>query len=170
MWLYKGIVVLGLAALTACQWSPVYEKQDAQADAVTAQVQIEPIPEEIGRVIRQELINTLNPKNEDAKKAYRLTVSRVQETSSNVGIVTDNTATQAIMHLSATYQLTEMATKKVLLSSAARVASNYNILRKEPYATVTARENTKKTLSLMLADQIALQVSKTLKQLKNNGN
>ena len=170
MWLYKGIMVLGLAALTACQWSPVYEKQDAQADAVTAQVQIEPIPEEIGRVIRQELINNLNPKNEDVKKAYRLTVNRVKETSSNVGIVTDNTATQAIMRLSATYQLTEMSTKKVVLSSSAQVAGNYNILRKDPYATVTARENIKKTLSLMLADQIALQVAKTLKQLKNDGN
>jgi len=170
MWLYKGIVMLGLMALTACQWSPVYEKQDSQADLETVKVQVEPIPEEVGRIIRQELINNFNPSNETAQKEYRLTVNRVKEDSYNVGIVTDNTATQAIMHLSATYQLTEISTKKTLLNKTVSVASNYNILRKDPYATVTVRENTKKTLSLMLADQIAIQVAKTLKQLKNNGN
>ena len=170
MWLYKCLLCVGLLALTACQWSPVYENAGQPADALTSKVRVEPIPEEIGRVIHQQLLNNLNPGNEQTDKIYRLTVSRIKVTSSNVGIVTDNTATQAVMHLSATYQLTDIGTKKTLLSSSARVASNYNILRKDPYATVTARENTQKTLSLMLADQIALQVAKTLKQLNNNGN
>ena len=166
MWLSKVIVGMGLILLTACQWTPVYEKPEQKADAVTAQVQIEPIPEEVGRIIRQQLINDLNPEDSDVKKKYTLTVSVSQEDSHNLGIVGDNTATQAEMRLSAKYQLTETATKKKLLSSSVRVASNYNILRKDPYATVTAREKTKKSLALMLADQIAVRVAETLKQLK----
>ena len=167
---YKALFAVCLMALTSCQWSPVYEKTSAQADSTTAQVHVEPIPEEIGRIIRQQLINDLNPDNEDAQKNYRLQVSQIKEESYSVGIVHDNTATQDVMYLSATYQLIDATTQQVLLSSSVRVASNYNILRKDPYATVTARENTKKTLGLMLADQISLQVAKTLKQLKNNGN
>lgn len=163
---YKGALAFVFMLLTACQWSPVYEKSDKVATPLTADVLVEPIPEETGRIIRQQLMNDLNPENIEGKKRYKLQVTVSQEKTNNVGIVSDNTATQAIMKMSAAYTLTDTKTKKRLLSSTARVASNYNILRKEPYATITAEENTKKSLCLMLADQIALQVAKTLKQLE----
>ena len=164
MWWYKCIFAVGLALLTACQWSPVYEKPGQQEDAVTTKVQVEPVAEEIGRIFRRQLENDLNPNNVENKKLYSLKVELSQEESHNLGIVHDNTATLVLMHISATYQLVEISTKKKLDSGSVRVSGSYNILRREPYATVTARESTKKSLALMLADQLALRVAKTLKQ------
>ena len=164
MWWYKCIFAVGLALLTACQWSPVYEKPGEKEDVLTTKVQVEPIAEEIGRVFRRQLENDLNPNNVEVKKLYSLHVELSQEKSSNLGIVYDNTATLVLMHMSATYQLTEISTKKKLDSGLVQVSGSYNILRKEPYATVTAEESTKKSLALMLADQLALRVAKTLQK------
>ena len=170
MWWCKYIFAVGLVLLTACQWSPVYEKPSQQTDSLTTKVQVEPVAEEIGRIFRKQLENNLNPNNVESKKLYSLKVDLSEEETHNLGIVHDNTATLVLMKMSATYQLTDISTKKRVDSGYVQVSGSYNILRKEPYATVTARESTKKSLALMLAEQLALRVAKTLKPLENNGN
>ena len=77
----KIVLMLFLGCLTSCGFRPVYYtgKGDVSFDMKTATIQIMPIPDEIGRICRQELKNNLNPENKDVPYVYQLHVTLTKQ-------------------------------------------------------------------------------------------
>ena len=163
-WIKKGLF-FGCCLLLGCGFRPVYytREGDVSFDEKTAAVQIEPIPEEIGRICVQELKNNLNPENKDVPYKYRLQVSLDKKETQDTGILEDNTATRATMTITAKYTLLEISTGKKIVNRSVSAISSYNILRANPYATLTTEQSTEKALVKNVADQIALHITEKMK-------
>ncbi|MBQ4084360.1 MAG: hypothetical protein IJC30_01730 [Alphaproteobacteria bacterium] len=161
----KTALCLVLCLLTSCGFRPVYYtgKGEVPFDAKTATIQIMPIPDEIGRICKQELKNNLNPENKNEPYKYRLNVSLDKQEIRDQGILEDNTATRATMIMKAHYSLTEIATRKEVAKGTVFAESSYNILRANPYATITKADSTEKELVKNLANQIALHLTEKIR-------
>ena len=122
----------------------------------TAAIDILPIPEEIGRLLVQQLKDLLNPQNEKVQKHYSLSISLTENVYTDQGILEDNTSTRATMQITANFKLKEK--DKLLLDDSTFAASSYNILM-TPYPSVTTENTTRKRLVDMLADKIAMRLA-----------
>ena len=159
----KVILAMFLAGCIAgCGFSPVYwkGKDDPSILEKTAQIKIDPIPEESGRILTQALKDKLNPRYEEADKNYTLSVNIKETINKDQGILGDKTSTRATFKLEAFYVLKQQ--KKELLSSMASAISSYNILT-DPYSTITAEQAVRERLLKTLADEIALQITSYFK-------
>ncbi|MBO7332112.1 MAG: hypothetical protein J6U64_00415 [Alphaproteobacteria bacterium] len=161
----KGILCLFFGLLVSCGFRPVYYtgKGEVPFDTKTATIQIMPIPNEIGRICKQELKNNLNPENKDVPYKYQLEVTLEKQEIRDQGILEDNTATRATMIMKAHYSLTEIATRKEVAKGTVFAESSYNILRANPYATITKADSTEKELVKNLANQIALHLTEKIR-------
>lgn len=155
--------ILGL--LSACGFRPVYytKKGDVPFDTKTAAIQIMPIPNEIGRICRQELKNNLNPENKNVPYKYQLNVTLIKKEISDQGILEDNTATRTTMIMRANYSLKDIEAKKDIATGSVLAESSYNILRANPYATITKADSTEQELVKNLANQIALHLTEKIR-------
>ena len=158
-----GVLFLSIAS---CGWQPVYYREKSDVPVETAFVNVLPVPEEVGRLLTQQLRDLLNPQNENVDKKYALSVSLEERLNTDQGILGDNTSTRATMKITARFQLKKG--DKALLNDTAFAASSYNILML-PYPTVTAENTTRKRLIDVLADKIAMRLAvyfKTMEQSK----
>ena len=164
-WIKKGFL-FAFFMFVGCGFRPVYytQKNEVSFDEKTASVRIEPIPEEIGRICVQELKNNLNPEGKNVPQKYVLQVSLIKREAQDEGILEDNTATRATMTIVAKYTLSEISTGKKIIGRSVSAVSSYNILRANPYATITTAQATEKTLVKNVADQIALHVTEKMKK------
>ena len=164
-WIKKGLF-LGLLVLTGCGFTPVYytSANKISVDEKTAAIKIEPIPEEIGRICVQELKNNLNPENKTIPYQYVLRVSLSKRETQDEGILEDNTATRATMTMTAQYALENISSGKKIVNHRVSAISSYNILRANPYATLTTAQSTEKDLVKNLADQIAIHITEKMKK------
>ena len=146
-------------SLSCCGWKSVYYQSDAQeGNDKTASVQINPVPNESGRILTQKLADILNPKAEDIEKKYVLKTQLTESLNTDQGIIGDNTTTRATMRITARFQLVEKKTEKVLLNESTFAVSSYNILWM-PYPTITAQEATRKRLIEVVAEQIGMRIA-----------
>ena len=81
----------------------------------------------------------------------------------HAGILEDNTATRSTMTIFAKYTLWEISTGKKIVNRSVSAVSSYNILRDNPYATLTTAQSTEKALVKNVADQIALHITEKMK-------
>ena len=150
--------ILGLAlALSACGLAPVYSGGSASAPAVLmAQVEIAPIPDRSGFLVRQALIDRFGTAT--AAPTYRLEVE-LDDQILAFGVRGDNSAARERRTLRARYRLVDIATNAVLVDATAgsdagidRVSSNY--------AVVAAETTALERLSTEIAQQIAARIAR----------
>lgn len=151
-----------VGCIAGCGFSPVYwkEKDEPSILEKTAQIKIEPIPEESGRILTQALKDRFNPRYEEADKNYTLSVKIKEEINKDQGILGDKTSTRATFNLKAFYILKQQ--EKELLSSTASAISSYNILT-DPYSTITTEQAVRERLLKTLANDISLQITSYFK-------
>ena len=147
--------------LAGCGWAPVYYSESDEIGLQTEKIDVLPIKEETGRLLKMQLENLFNPSKVEAKKEYTLQVTLTEQINSDQGILGDNTATRATMQLDAHIVL--MQKGKILLDTNTFAASSYNILML-PYPSVTAEEATRHRLVDVLANQVATRVTAYFKK------
>lgn len=169
-WFKKFAVMMLVVSFSACGFKPVYYTSEGGKayDELTAAIALDPVPEENGRIFTQRLRENLNPENISVPKKYRLSVQIVRTENQDQGIQDDNTASRATTRMRATYVLRKTDTGDVLSKRSLTAVSSYNILRSNPYATVTSSQNTDKLLLQDLADQMALHLTEALKEENEN--
>ena len=150
------ILVLAFG-LSACGLSPVYSGGSTSAPAVLmTQVEIAPIPDRSGFLVRQALIDRFGTAK--AIPTYRLEVE-LDDQILAFGVRGDNSAARERRTLRARYRLVDIATNAVLVDATAgsdagidRVSSNYAVVAVE----TTALER----LSIEIAQQIAARIAR----------
>ena len=150
-----------LAALTAllltaaCNLAPIYAQgSHGPAAATLSQIAVAPIPDRAGYLLRQQLLERLNPG--DAPR-YRLEIT-LDDKLTGFGIRTDQTITRERRALRARYRLVGTDTDTVLIDATAAADEGIDVVQSE-YAVVAAEQTALERLSIRLADQITARVA-----------
>ena len=151
-----ALAVVGLTA-AGCGFKPLYGTS-ATGDSASldmASVQVGAIPDRIGQVLRNELIDRLTAGVGPQTPRYSLQVDLL-ETSAPVQIQTTDTITRYNLQLVADFSLIELATGNVVYENAARGVGSYDVVTSE-YSTLVAEQET--------ARAAARELSKTMSSL-----
>ena len=141
-----------------CDWTPLYaSRETGPADAELRAIKVAPISERIGQRLEIALRDTLNPTGIPTPVRYELkTTLAVQR--SDLGIQSQGLATRGQVDVTATYLLSDIATKATLLRNTIHVADSFDILA-NGYATVVTEEDARVRTVQELRDEIAARLT-----------
>ena len=143
-----------LAGLTACGFRPLYGPQggyDASL-AELASVRVLPIPDRIGQVLHNSLLDRLTPGGAPLNPRYRLGVSMVKQIE-GLAFEKDESVTRINLTLSATYQLTEIATGNIVTAGSARSVAAFSVVRSE-FANISAEADAERRAARAVGEDI----------------
>jgi LPS-assembly lipoprotein len=138
----RRLVLLGLGAtLGGCGFRPLLKagKEGSEVQRELAAVEVSMLGGRLGYLVRDSLLDQLNPTGTEAPSRYLLTIS-LGRRSSALGIQLDNTITRYNLTLTASFELLEPAGNEILYSSTVRRVASYNVTR-APYATLVAEQD-----------------------------
>ncbi len=160
---FKKIFIGCFIFLSSCGFSPLYMVNDKTGLLETEQIDVAPIPEYNGYVLKQGLDNAFNPKQVRVPKKYILKVQLKNPRLSSQSIQGDNFASRKKVSLTASYQLIDKETKKELLTSSTTALGAFNVFY-EPYTTYQAEKRQIEDLVQILVTNISTRVAAYLKQ------
>lgn len=139
---FVGLTLLATSlTLTACGYKPLYGQNGATAQTTQhmASVNIKPISDRVGQLMRTALKRRLAPKAQNIAKVYELSVS-LSESISTLAVEESSFATRANLNLSASFQLVRNADSAILVDGSLKTVSSYNILSSD-FATISAKND-----------------------------
>lgn len=156
-------VSLGLLLLSGCGFRPLYGDSalagQAGPEGYFRHVEIAPIKEREGQMLRNNLIDDMYSHGRPAYPEYELQVTRLAERRTGLGIRKDAVATRAQMSVTAQFSMVHLPTGKTLFSRSAQSINSYNILDSQFTTQVTqadARDRALRDLSHQITRDVAL--------------
>jgi LPS-assembly lipoprotein len=132
------LTVPGLCS--GCGWTPLYaDRATGPAGADLRAIKVDPITERIGQHLEMALRTSLNPSGIPTPVRYELKTTLALNRS-DLGIQSQGLATRGQVDVAATYVLSEIATKKPLLTNTIHVSASFDILA-NGYATVVTEDD-----------------------------
>jgi LPS-assembly lipoprotein len=148
-------------ALPGCGFQPMYGGSGAtSAPAVMDQlgrIHVKPIPDRLGQVVRNELLDVINPYGQPEQPAYELGLL-VGEEREDVGLRQNASATRANYRMSAKFELRDAATGDLLLDGTTWAETAFDIVQQD-YPTVIAQQSARKRLATQLAEEIRTRIA-----------
>lgn len=155
MW-RRRTLLSGLGALLgACNFRPLYLAQgpgDATVHAELAAIEIRGLDGRLGYLVRNALLDELNPATADVPPRYVLHV-RLRSRATALGIQLDNTITRYNLLLAAAFELRDKEQNGLLYASRVQRISSYNVSR-EPYADLVASQTAERRAAQAVATDI----------------
>ena len=111
----------------------------------------------MGYLVRDSLLDQLNPSGADVPNRYVLEISLQRHTDA-LGIQLDNTVTRYNLTLTARFRLLDAATQNVLYSSVVRRVASYNAIR-DPYAELAAELDAEQSAAREVGNDIETQLA-----------
>lgn len=149
------LLALSPAVLSACGFSPVYgvaSRPDGAVGQALANVQIDPIADRNGQVLRNNLIDRFYGEGRPSSPRYRLAVA-LAATEEELGIQKDATATRARLRLQASYELIDSNSGQVVYRTFSRSVISYNLLDSQ-FAVLATKQDAYDRGLTELADDI----------------
>lgn len=144
-----------LLLLGACNLQPVYSNgSQGAAQTLLADVEVGPIPDRAGFLVRSRLVDRMQP---SGNPRFKLEVA-LDDDIIGFGIRGDNSIIRERRTLRARYRLTDISTGKVLLDTTATADAGIDVVTSE-YAVVAAEASTLERLSRDIADQIVARLA-----------
>ncbi len=145
LWSRRALLARALpaaaAVLTGCGFEPMYAARHGRSTAAElAAINIEPIPDLIGQILRNDLIEQLSPAGEPERPLYRLRVV-VRQSTQALAIQSDATITRYNLYLVVRFTLFDIASGAALYRGRSRSVSSYNAVRSD-FATLSAEHDT----------------------------
>jgi LPS-assembly lipoprotein len=151
-----GLLITILAVLSGCGFSPVYSGATVKREL--AMVSIRPIKDRIGQLLRNHLIDIINPAGRPVNPEYSLSID-LRESKQALAVQKTEIATRANLSFTARFGLTRRGQAKTVLSGQSSSVTSYNILTSE-FATLVAERNARdravRELSITIANQLAI--------------
>ena len=151
-------------ALAACGLRPMYAGGSSGAVAGgLGTVQVAPIPERAGWLVRNALVDRLG--GESGDPSYRLEVD-LDDDLTAFGIRGDSAVTRERRTLRARYRLIDLKTGEVVLDATAGSDAGIDIVSSE-YATVAAEQTAQERLAGVVADQMVARLALFMSRTKS---
>ena len=157
-----ALLCAGLAAfaLLGCGFQPLYGGRDEPGGAVTeemSEILIMPIEDRTGQQMHNMLRDSLTPLGQPAEPLFGLRV-RLKETTEDLGIRKDATATRANLTMVADYSLIDWQDKATLFKGRSSSTNSYDILDSQ-YATQVAEDDARKRALQQLSDEMKIRLA-----------
>jgi LPS-assembly lipoprotein len=150
------VPLLVILMLSGCGFRPLYaDGQAGQVATAMRGIQVAPIPERTGQLVRDGLERSLTA---SGKPNYQLIVT-LEESIEGFGIRQDESTTRERVSMVARYSLVDIATGKPVLQELARSDVGVDKVRSD-YATITAE----RAAAARNADQLVRQITNRLAQ------
>ena len=150
--------------LGACGLSPMYAGGSSGTVAASLhRVQVAPIPERAGWLVRNALVDRLG--GEPGEPSYRLEVE-LDDDLTAFGIRGDAAVTRERRILRARYRLVDLSTGLVVLDATAGSDAGIDVVSSD-YATVAAEHTAQERLAQVIADQMVSRVSLFMRNSKS---
>jgi len=157
MWWSRRRALASLAALApllaGCGFQPMYGRGAGRKMAATmTAIEITPIPDRIGQILRNDLIDSLTPRGQPARPIYRLAIT-LKKSSNALAIQPDATITRFNLRLDASFTLTDVATGKIVYKDRSRAIGSYNAVKSD-FATLAAERDSERRAAQSLSEEI----------------
>jgi len=146
------LICLGLAG---CGFRPLYgeaAKGQTNTTSELARVEVGPIKDRIGQLVRNHLLDQLTPKGGKLAPHYRLKVE-LTTSQEGVALARDEAATRFNLQLRGRYALIELQNKREIFQGTARSIAVYNVVSAD-YSTLTAEADAKRRAAREISDEI----------------
>jgi LPS-assembly lipoprotein len=157
----RRAALLGLsAALGSCGFRPLLKSDTAGGLAVREELAAVEVPRLTGRVgflVRDSLIDQLNPTGIDVPGRYRLGID-LRERTSALGIQLDNTITRYNLTLVARFNLVELSTGRTVYRAVVRRVASYNA-RRAVFAEFSAEQDAERRAAREVSNDIRTQLA-----------
>ena len=158
-----------LAGLGGCGFQPLYGQAQGSPVATVedlALIRIKPLVDRTGQQMHNLLRDRLNPRGQPTRPGYVLTVI-VTESTRELGVEIDETATRSNLSLSASFDLTLASTGQHLTSGTSISINSYNILSNE-FATFSAEQDARGRGLREIADDIKVRLAIFFQRARRN--
>lgn len=150
------------AVLGGCGFRPLYQEPEPSAGAVgvgreLAAVEIAPIPDRVGQLVRNDLIYHMRGSETGGTADYRLDV-RLIESISELAVERTGFATRSNLRLAAVYSLVDLGTGRQLVNGRSRAISSYNIVDAS-FSTLTAQNAARERAAARIAEEIRVRLA-----------
>ena len=132
-----------------CGYTPVYSKKNNE-DLIA--ISVKNIKNRPGQILRNSLMNKINPENKRVITKYRLTIE-ISESQSNLAYRQDMSATRTDLEIDAKYILTNIKNGNILIDSSTKSISSFDVVE-SVYATIIAEKDAREKSLQDISDQI----------------
>ena len=162
------LYVFCLILLGNCGFKPLHGKQFRNVNDNTinalSHVTVPTIPDRVGQLVRNKLLDRLHIKGAAYRPLYRLSVS-LKESSEGIAFQQDDSATRFNLYLTAQFELSNTLTTEILLKGNTRAIAAYNVVRSD-YANLINRRDALKRAAESVANSTVTQISIYFHRLK----
>ena len=156
----RRLLLIGLAvALGGCGFRPLLKQGEEGSDVrrELAAVEVPTLTDRIGYLVRDSLLDQLNPAGVQVPTRYLLAISLRRRTNA-LGIQIDNTATRYNLTLAARFRLLDSSDRRVLYESVVRRVASFNAIR-APYAELAAELDAERRAAQDVSTDIRTQLA-----------
>lgn len=152
------IFILALA-FNGCGFTPMYAAKDSDVDLLAAfeKIRVSPIPERVGQMLWNNLIDRLNPRGEPSIADYELRIS-LEEKALGFGFRSDAAVTRESYTLEANIKLFSNANNAVVYENKQQSVISYDIVQSD-FANYNTRLDAKSRAAEELAKLIAIRLA-----------
>lgn len=162
-----SVLLAGALVLTGCGFEPLYgaREQSVATEDLLSRVEVPPIADRVGQLVRIELTNRMTPTRPAPDAAFSLVV-KLNESKASLAVEKDSSATRANLTISANFTLNQIGTGEELTSGSVRSVNSYDILQSD-FATLAAEQGARQRGAIDVADGIVDRLAIFL--LRNQG-
>ena len=140
-------------ASTSCGYEPIYSKNiNKNINKELLSISVKNIKNRSGQILRNSLLNQLNPERERVILKYNLVIE-ISESKTDLAYRRDMAATRADLENSAKYLLTEIKSGEIVLKQVAKSISSFDVVE-SVYATLVAEKDAREKNLQVLTDNI----------------
>lgn len=148
------------AGLGGCGLRPLYGRASAPGGGVVAElaaIRVAPIDGRAGQLLRNHLLDALNPTGQPVQPRWLLDVSVLADRN-DLAKQADDVTTRVSLSLTAEYALRDPARERVLTKGTRRSIAGYNLIQSE-YANLIASQDAEARAAQQLAQLLAQSLS-----------
>ena len=136
---------------TSCGYEPIYSK-NANTNKELLSISVQNIKNRPGQILRNTLLNKLNPERERVITKYRLIVE-ISESKSSLAYRRDMSATRTDLKVTANYLLEDIKNGEILLKQEAKSISSFDVVE-SVYATLIAEKDVREKNLKVISNDI----------------
>ena len=137
--------------ITSCGYQPIYSK-NINTNKELLSISIKNIKNRSGQILRNTLLNQLNPERERVIIKYRLIIE-ISESRTDLGYRRDMSATRADLEVTAKYLLKNTKNDEIILKDEANSISSFDVVE-SVYATLIAEKDAREKSLKVISDNI----------------
>ena len=136
---------------TSCGYEPIYSK-NANTNKELLSISVQNIKNRPGQILRNTLLNQLNPERERVITKYRLIVE-ISESKSSLAYRRDMSATRTDLKVTANYLLKDIKNGEILLKQEAKSIASFDVVE-SVYATLIAEKDVREKNLKVISNDI----------------